>query len=306
MKKQLFSGTGVALVTPFKNRVVDYDQLKNIIEYCIAGGVDYLVSLGTTGEAVTLTTRECRQVFDFTIQVADGRLPIVAGIFGGNDTRNLVNRIKDYDFDGFDGVLSSSPAYSKPTQEGIFQHYMSIAEVCPKPIIMYNVPGRTSSNMTAETIVRLANASDKFVAVKEASGDMVQGAQIIKHKPAHFQVLSGDDPTCLPLMSCGATGVISVISNAFPWAFSTMVNAALKDDFTLASQLHLALIDLHKWLYIDGNPAGIKGVMEELGFCTREVRLPLVPISDQNFDHLKKALQKAQIALKGKTITSKV
>ena len=292
MKKQLFSGTGVALITPFRNGKIDYVALGKIIEYTIKGGVDYLVSLGTTGEAITLSTRECRKVLDFTIRTTDSRVPIVAGLFGGNDTANLRKNIRQYDFDGIDGILSSSPAYSKPTQEGIFQHYMRLAEIAPKPIIIYNVPGRTASNIKAETIIRLAEESTLFAGVKEASGDVVQGAAILKHKPEHFLVLSGDDPTALPLLSCGAHGVISVVANAFPHSFSKMISKALAGKFAEAAKIHLDLLDLHQWLYIDGNPVGIKSAMEILGFSTREVRLPLVPMGQQNYSALKKELQR--------------
>ena len=292
MKRQQFRGTGVALVTPFRNGVVDYPALERIIEYVIEGGVDYLVSLGTTGEAVTLSAAECREVFDFTIKVNAGRLPVVAGLFGRNDTAALVNIIKKFDFTDFDGILSSSPSYNKPSQEGIYQHYMKIAEVSPVPIIIYNVPGRTASNVLPETILRLAHASDKFAAVKEASGDILQGLKIIKDKPDHFSVLSGDDPTAFSLITAGGQGVISVIANALPRHFSNMVNAALNDDMPLARKLNLQMLDIHKWLYIDGNPVGIKAAMEILGYCERDVRLPLVSMQERNYRSLKKELEK--------------
>ena len=221
-----------------------------------------------------------------------GQVPLVAGLFGNNNTAALVEKIKNFEFTGIDGILSSSPAYNKPTQEGIYQHYMKIAEICPKPIIIYNVPGRTSSNILPETIRRLANASRKFVAVKEASGDLVQGMKIIKEKPAHFSVLSGDDPTAFSLITAGAQGVISVIANVLPDQFSEMVRAALNGDLNTARQLNLQLLDLHPWLYIDGNPAGIKAAMEILNLGSRDVRLPLVPIQERNFLNLKKELEK--------------
>ena len=265
MKQQQFRGTGVALVTPFKNGEIDFSSLGKIIEHTISGGVDYLVSLGTTGEAVTLSADECKKVFDFTIKVNAGRVPLVAGLFGSNDTAALVEKIKKFDFTGFDGILSSSPAYNKPTQEGIYQHYMKIAEVCPVPIIIYNVPGRTASNILPETILRLANASEKFAAVKEASGDIVQGMKIIKEKPDHFSVLSGDDPTAFSLITAGGQGVISVISPMrFLEQFSEMVSAALNGDIVTARKLNLQMLDLHHWLYVDGNPAGIKAATEIL------------------------------------------
>ena len=292
MQQHKFRGTGVALVTPFRDHDVDYPALKNIINFVIDGGVDYIVSLGTTGEAITLSSDECRQVFDFTIQVVDGRVPLVAGLFGHNYTEKLANGIRNYNFDGFDALMSSSPAYNKPPQEGIFQHYMKIAEASPVPIIIYNVPGRTSSNIHAETTLRLAEASKKFVAVKEASGDLVQASQIIKYRPDHLLVLSGDDPLALPLIACGGDGVISVIANAFPNLFSTMIRAALEGNFNLASQINLDLLDIHPWLYVEGNPIGIKAAMEILGKCTKEMRIPLVPLTDGSYANLKKEIGK--------------
>ncbi len=297
--KQQFRGTGVAVVTPFlSDGKVDFDALEKILEFQILGGVDYLVSLGTTGEAITLSSDECLSVLNFTKKIVRKRVPIVAGLFGRNDTRALVERIKSFNFEGFAGILSSSPAYNKPSQEGIFQHYMEIAKVSPVPIIIYNVPGRTASNVNAETIVRLANASEKFAAVKDASGDLVQGMKTIKDKPAHFSVLSGDDPTCLPLLACGGDGVISVIANAFPREFSTMVNAGLEGDLKTANYINEALLDVHQWLYCEGNPVGIKGAMELLNFCQREVRLPLVKLSANNLDNLKSEMDSAKDVLK--------
>ncbi len=298
MKPQ-FRGTGVAVITPFlSDGNVDFDALEKILEYQIEGGVDYIVSLGTTGEAITLSSDECLSVLNFTKKIVQERVPIVAGLFGRNDTRALVERIKSFDFDGIAGILSSSPAYNKPTQEGIFQHYMEIAKVSPVPIIIYNVPGRTSSNVDAETIVRLANASEKFAAVKDASGDLVQGMKTIKNKPAHFSVLSGDDPTCLPLLACGGDRVISVIANAFPREFSTMVNSGLEGDLKTANFINEALLDIHQWLYCEGNPVGIKGAMELLNFCQRDLRLPLVKLSDANLENLKLEMDRAKKILK--------
>lgn len=293
MKSQFVNGTGVALVTPFQNGKVDYKALEKLINHVIEGGVDYLVSLGTTGESVTLSREECRAVLDFTIRINNGRLPIVAGHFGGNRTDYLVERIKLFDFNGVDAVLSSSPSYSKPGQEGIFQHYMKLAEACPKPIIIYNVPGRTASNISPETMIRLANADKKFIAVKEASGDILQGTKIIKDAPEHFSVLSGDDPTAFALIASGGQGVISVIANAFPRMFSDMVRAFQNQDFDSARSLNLQLHDIHQWLYIDGNPSGIKAALEILGICSREVRLPLVPIQERNFKNLKLEMEKS-------------
>jgi 4-hydroxy-tetrahydrodipicolinate synthase len=293
MKQQTFSGTGVALVTPFKaDKAIDFEALERIIEHVITGGVDFIVSLGTTGEAITLTAQECRQVLDFTIEKVDGRKPIVAGLFGGNFTQKIVDGIRNYDFDGIDAIMSSSPAYSKPSQEGIFQHYMKIADVAPRPIIIYNVPGRTCSNVLPETILRLAEASEQFIAVKEASGDVVQAMQIAKNKPENFLLLSGDDPLTLPIIASGGRGVISVIANAFPREFSTMVRAAIDGDYDLARNQNANLLDVHPWLYTDGNPPGVKAAMEILGLCQRDVRIPQTSVSDATFQALKAEIEK--------------
>lgn len=294
-----FSGTGVALVTPFTaTGAVDYPALEKVIDHCIEGGVDYLVSLGTTGEAITLSREECFEVFAFTKKINNGRIPLMAGLFGHNDTASLQERIRTFDFTGFAGMLSSSPAYNKPTQEGIYQHYMKMAELAPVPIVIYNVPGRTASTIEPETILRLAQASDRFVAVKDATGDLVGAAKIIKDKPEHFQVLSGDDPTCLPLLSIGGTGVISVIGNLLPGPYSQMVQAARNGDFSTARAIHLATINLHHWLYLEGNPAGIKAALEIAGICQRQTRLPLVPYTDNAFVEMKKEIAATLEALK--------
>ena len=292
MKQYKLSGTGVALVTPFNaDGSIDYPALESIINYVIEGGVDFIVSLGTTGEAITLSAEECRAVFDFTIEKVNGRLPIVAGLFGGNYTEKLVAGLKRYNFDGFTAIMSSSPAYSKPSQEGIFQHYMALAEASPLPIIIYNVPGRTSSNIDAVTVLRLANASPKFIAVKDASGDIVQAMQILKNKPGHFQLWSGEDPITLPLIAAGATGAISVIANAFPSQFSGMINAAMQGDYTKARQFNNQLLDIHPWLYVEGNPPGIKCAMDILGLCSSTVRIPLTPVSDATRHALKQEMK---------------
>ena len=289
-----FRGTGVALITPFRNKAVDYDALETIIEHVIQGGVDYLVSLGTTGEAITLSSKECREVFDFTIKVVKGRKPLVAGLFGSNFTEALVEKIRNYNLEGFDAIMSSSPAYSKPPQEGIFQHYMQIAGISPVPIIIYNVPGRTCSNVKPETIIRLAESSDKFAGVKEASGNLEQAMKILKHRPEHFAVISGDDPLTVPMMSCGGDGAISVIANMYPSQFSSMVRSALEGDFATAARLNAELLDIHQWLYIENNPVGVKAGMEILGLCSKEVRIPLVPLSEGNYQNLQKEMAKVR------------
>ncbi len=289
--ENLLKGTGVALVTPFVNGEIDFDGLGRIIGHVIDGGVDFIVSLGTTGEATTLTPEECKDVFDFTKEKNNGRVPLVAGMFGGNWTGKVINRFAEYNLEGFDAVMSSSPAYIKPAQEGIFRHYMKIAEASPLPIIIYNVPSRTACNVTAETTLRLAHASDRFIAVKEASGNLVQAMKIMKDRPEGFLVLSGDDQLTLPLIGAGADGVISVIANAFPFEFSSLVRNALEGDYNAARHYNNLLLDVHPWLYADGNPPGIKAAMELLGLCRREVRLPQVPVSDATFNALKSELE---------------
>jgi len=292
MKQHKFRGTGVALVTPFtKDYKIDYPALARVIEHVINGGVDFLVSLGTTGEAITLSKKECREVFDFTIRQVDGRKPLVAGLFGSNYTQKLTTAIQAYDFAGFDAIMSSSPAYSKPPQEGIFRHYMEVEAISPLPIIIYNVPGRTSSNVETETIIRLANESEKFIAIKEASGDLIQGMQILKQRPDHLLVLSGDDPTALSLCANGGDGVISVIANMFPEHWSTMIRSALKGDYQSAARLNLDLLDIHPYLYVEGNPAGVKAGLSLQGICTDNVRIPLMPLSQGQQQLLQTAMQ---------------
>jgi len=290
MKDQRFIGTGVAIITPFKDNEVDYPALANIIDHVINGGVNYIVALGSTGETATLNEAEARDILDFCIKHINNRVPLVAGNFGGNDTKELVKKIKDYNFDGVSAILSSSPAYIKPSQEGIYRHYMALAEVSPVPIIIYNVPGRTRSNIEWETTVRLAEASKNFVGIKEASGDLIQTTRIIKNKPDHFIVTSGDDEVALAMTAVGGDGVISVMANALPKAFSQMINFALDQDYYAARSLNFKTYDLHKWLYVEGNPVGIKSAMEVLGFCTNEVRLPLSPLSAPNYAKLKEEL----------------
>lgn len=288
-----FRGTGVALVTPFKNDgSVDWDDLERVIEHVIAGGVEFLVSLGTTGESVTLSDAEQRQVLDFTIKTNRGRLPLVAGVFGSNDTAALVEKVKNFNFEGIDALLSSNPAYSRPGQEGIFQHYMALAEASPLPIIIYNVPSRTASNMNAETTLRLAHSSDKFLGIKEASNDLAQIMKIIKGKPDNFLVLSGDDAVTLPVIACGGDGVVSVIANTVPRPFTDMVRAALRHDMPTAQRLNLQLLDLYRLLFIEGNPVGVKAAMELQGLCSRHVRLPLTPMTEQGVHLLMAEMEK--------------
>lgn len=291
MKKSPLSGTGVALVTPFRNGAIHYGELERIIEHAIEGGVDYLLPLGSTGESNTISEADGVEVLQFTLRQAAGRLPVVAGFFGGNDTGAMIRKLERVDLTGVAAILSSAPAYNKPTQEGLFQHYMALAAASPLPIIIYNVPSRTACNIEPDTVLRLANADAKFIAVKEASGVVGQAMRIIKHRPEGFLVLSGDDLLTLPIIACGGDGVISVIANAYPREYSDMVRAGLNDDIATARRLNTLLWDLHKWLYIEGNPAGIKAAMEIKGLCSREVRLPLTPLTAPNFEALKKAME---------------
>lgn len=292
VQQSQFTGTGVAMITPFKNNEVDYPTIERIIEHLISGGINYLVALGSTGETATLNEEESRKILDTVISVVNKRIPIVAGNFGGNNTLELCKKIKSYNFNGIDAILSSSPAYVKPSQEGIFHHYMEMANVSKVPIILYNVPSRTKSNMEWTTTIRLAEASSKFIGIKEATGDLIQATRIIKNRPDNFFVTSGDDEVALPMIACGGEGVISVIGNAFPKEFTGMINAALKNDYPEARRLNLQTYDLHKWLYIEGNPVGIKSAMKILGFGTNDVRLPLHNMSETNYNQLEKALRK--------------
>lgn len=269
-------GTGVALVTPFKEDFsVDVDALVQIVEHNIQGGVDYLVVLGTTAESATLTKLEKQLVMDTVIKTNAGRLPLVLGV-GGNNTMAVVEELKALDLSEFDAVLSVSPYYNKPTQEGIYQHFKAIAKASPKPIILYNVPSRTGSNMLSETTLRLAHEVPNILGIKEACGDMVQIDKIIKEKPEHFMVISGDDPTALPTVLAGGAGVISVLGQGLPSQFSKMINLGLQESADEAYKTHHKLLPLMQLIFEEGNPAGIKSVFENLGLSKAVVRLPLV------------------------------
>lgn len=286
MDQEKFKGTGVALVTPLINQVIDQDATRQLVDYVINRGVDYLVVLGSTGEASLLSNDEQRQVLDLIIEFNAGRKPIVAGNFGGSSTRDIVQKIKRYHFNGIDALLCSSPAYVKPTQEGIYAHYARLSECSDLPIIMYNVPGRTASNMNAETTLRLASDFENIIAIKEASNDLSQIEEIGKNKPNSFLLLSGDDQYTLPILNLGGEGVISVIANAFPQLFSQMVKYALGGNSTAAESIHDQLLNIHPFLYVEGNPTGIKAALEYLEICSREVRLPLLKMSEKNFNQL--------------------
>ena len=274
-------GTGVALVTPFKNnKSVDYKALENLLNYVIDRGIDYLVLMGTTGESSSLTRAEKIEILAFSKKINSGRVPIVLGI-GGNNTAQILSDIQSAELEDVDAILSVSPAYNKPSQEGIYQHYKMISESTKLPIILYNVPSRTSSNISALTTLRLANDFENIVAIKEASGDMNQIMQIIQDKPHHFLVLSGDDSLTLPMIHMGAEGVISVIGQSHPKDYSDMVSFAISGKKDLANQLHYKLYDYYKPLYAEGNPVGVKACLELLGICKAVVRLPLVEASSK-------------------------
>ncbi len=284
--KTNFQGTGVAIVTPFLiDGNIDFNSLSNLLEHIITNGVDFIVSLGTTSEAVTLTSAEKKEVMAFVINTVNGRVPVVMGM-GGNNTAAVVEEIKSTNFEGIDGILSVAPYYNKPNQRGIYQHFDQIAEASPVPIILYNVPGRTSSNIAAETVLELARKHSNIVAVKEASGDLMQVMEIIKNKSKNFNVLSGDDALTFPMMALGAKGVISVVANAFPAEFSKMVNFSLEENYTKAQEIHYALLEIIHQLFADGNPAGIKAALAILNICKNNLRLPMVAISDRHFSDL--------------------
>jgi 4-hydroxy-tetrahydrodipicolinate synthase len=276
-----FYGTGVAMVTPFGiDGQVDYPALSNLINYLIDGGVEYLVSLGTTGESATLNKDEKKKVFAFTAEVNKSRVPLVAGI-AGNNTHEVVENIKHFDTTGYDAILSASPYYNKPSQEGIYQHYKAIAEASPLPIILYNVPSRTGSNIAAETTTRLAHDFKNIIGIKEASGNFDQINQIMRDKPENFLMISGDDPISLPMIALGGAGVISVVGNALPRQFSDMIRLCLKGNFKSAQKSHLDVIDFTRMMFAEGNPAGVKTALKALGICGDTVRLPLVQVSQK-------------------------
>ncbi len=282
------NGTGVAIVTPFTSTgIVDYLALTKLVEHLIKGKVEYLVVLGTTGESVTLTKEEKNEITQHIIKVTKKRVPLVIGI-GGNNTAEICEALKTSNLSGFSAILSVSPYYNKPSQEGIYQHYSAIAKASPLPIILYNVPGRTGSNIAWDTTIRLAKNFKNIVAVKEASGNIEQCMKIIKYRPADFYVISGDDNLTLPMIACGANGVISVVANAYPKDFSDMVRASLKHDFKTAQKLHYKLIDITDLLFADGNPGGIKQVLTNKKITQSFVRLPLVEPNDSVKVKLKK------------------
>lgn len=279
LRSQL-GGTGVALITPFtKTGAVDFNALGKVINYVLDGGVNYLVTLGTTGETPTIDKQEKFDIIHYTYEKVNNRVPIVVGI-GGNNTKELINDLEHYPLDKAVAVLSASPYYSKPSQEGLFQHYKALADASPKPILLYNVPGRTGRNLAASTTIRLANEVANIAGIKEASDDMNQAMQILRDRPESFLVVSGDDALILPQLACGMDGVISVAANSFPKDFAAMIQFGLKGNFEEARKLHYRLLEAYDLLFVENNPAGVKGFLYEMGLIENELRLPVTPLSN--------------------------
>ena len=288
-------GMGVALITPFKeDESVDYEALGRLVDYQVQNGTDYLVVLGTTAETPTLTEEEKRNIIDLVVSHVRGRIPIVLGV-GGNCTRNVVDQLKHGNFQGIDAILSVVPYYNKPSQEGIYQHYKAIAQATKLPIVLYNVPGRTGETITAETTLRIAREFKNVIAVKEASGNITQMDDIIKNKPDRFNVISGDDGITFPLLTLGAVGVISVIGNAFPREFSRMVRLALAGDYENSRLIHHRFTELFSLLFVDGNPAGVKSMLNMMGFIENKLRLPLVPTRIVTYEKIRDVLRQLSI-----------
>jgi len=292
------TGMGVALVTPFKeDETIDFEALARLVEHQIKNGTDYLVVCGTTAETSTLTENEKRELARFVVNCVSGRCPIVLGV-GGSNTRAIVEQLQTDDFDGIDAILSVTPYYNKPSQEGMYQHYAAISKVSPRPVVLYNVPGRTGVNMTAETTIRLANEFPNICAIKEASGIFSQIDDIIKNKPKDFMLISGDDGITFPLITLGANGVISVIGNAFPREFSRMVRLALQGDYNNARQIHHHFTELFQLLFVEGNPAGVKSMLALMGFIKNKLRLPLVPNTIKTFEKIRVVLDELNVSIK--------
>lgn len=291
LRSQL-SGTGVAIVTPFRSTMeVDLDALGKIIDFVMENAVEYIVSLGTTGETPTLDTEEQFDIINYTIEKVHGKVPVVVGI-GGNNTKEVMENLQSYPLEKATAVLCASPYYNKPSQEGIFQHYRNLAAASPKPVLLYNVPGRTGSNISAETTLRLAREVENIAGIKEASGNMVQCMHILRDRPGDFLVVSGDDHITLPLIACGMDGVISVAANCFPKDFSEMVRLGLKGDLAAARPLHYKCLEGNDLLFAENNPAGVKAMLYELGLIENVLRLPLVPLSHAVHEKVKAYLNK--------------
>jgi 4-hydroxy-tetrahydrodipicolinate synthase len=292
MKK--FKGTGVAIVTPFKNdSSIDFTAFGKVVNHVINGGVNYIVVMGTTGESVTLTKDEKKAIICYILEAIDNRVPLVVGI-GGNNTQEIINQVRSLDLSGVDAILSVAPYYNKPNQRGIFQHFKAIATWSPIPVIIYNVPGRTGSNISAETCLQLARECENIVAVKEASGNFEQIMKIIKDKPENFSVISGDDLLTLPIIAAGGSGVISVLANAFPAQWSEMVNQCLKSNFKVARDIQFRFLEMIELMFIDGSPAGVKAMLNIMNLCQNNLRLPLVPVTRTIYSRIQKAIEEVK------------
>lgn len=285
--KEKFRGTGIAIVTPFnEDASIDWKSFESLIEFWIRGKIEYLVVLGTTGESATIHGKEKQEVFSFVSKQVNGRCPLVAGI-GGNDTAEVIYGFKSFDLAGYDAILSVSPYYNKPNQEGIFQHYKKLNEITPLPIIMYNVPSRTGQSVTAETQLRIAHELKNLFATKEASGNFELIHQILKHKPDDFMVINGDDPITLNMIAAGADGLISVVANAYPDEYSEMVRLCLKKKFDEATRLHLKYLDIISSMFTEGSPSGVKAYLNEMGLCKNTFRLPVWKVSEKHHQKIK-------------------
>ncbi len=295
MAQNKFKGLGIALITPFKSdSSIDYEALLKLVEYQIAGGVDFLCIMGTTAETPCLSAQERRELKEIVVERVAGRVPILMGC-GGNCTAAIVQELQNGDWRGVDGILSVCPMYNKPSQEGLYQHFAAIAKASPVPVVLYNVPGRTGVNMTAETTLRLARDFENIVAIKEASGNITQMDDIIKNKPENFDVISGDDGITFPLITLGAVGVISVIGNALPSEFSRMVRLALRGEYDAALRIHHKFTELFKLLFVDGNPAGVKAMLHAMGLIENQLRLPLVPTRLTTMEQISQILKDLHI-----------
>jgi len=290
--REMFRGTGVAIVTPFtQDGKIDWPSFEKVINHIIDGKCEYIVVLGTTGESATVHGKEKQEVFSFVNKITAGRVPIVAGI-GGNDTHEVIEGFKTFDLAGYDAILSVAPYYSKPNQEGLFQHYKALDAATPLPIIMYNVPSRTGMNVTGETQVRIANQCTNIFATKEASGDFAQINYIIKNKPADFMVISGDDPITLQMIADGAEGLISVVANAYPKDYSEMVRLCLAGRYNEALPLHLKYTDIIASMFAEGSPSGVKAYLAEMGLCDNYFRLPVWPVSEKHHSKIRELMKK--------------
>ena len=295
--REKFTGTGIAIVTPFNDDgTIDWKSFAKLIEFWIAGKVEYLVVLGTTGESATVHGEEKQKVFSYVAKTVSGRLPLVAGI-GGNDTREVIAGFRNFDLKGYDAILSVSPYYNKPNQEGLFRHYKALNDATPLPIMMYNVPSRTGMNVTADTQLRIAHQCKNIFATKEASGNFEQINQIIKNKPAEFMVVSGDDPITLQMIAAGAEGLVSVVANAYPKDYSDMVRLCLAGRFSEAQHLHYKFTEIINSMFAEGSPSGVKAYLSEMALCKNTFRLPVYKVSEKHHQKIKELMQSVNLVL---------